>query len=214
MITIRQIDAGLALLGLNRSNLADSMGIKKSTLNAYFTGQASIPSGRLGEIQKWLENSGILFTEDEGLKLNKAEIVKYEGKQGFVAFMTDVMEMARKGNIEICVSNVDEKNWENILPHEFAEHYRSEMAKVKNLSSKILVKEGDSFFTASKFVEYRSIPASLFHEDTSFYAYGDKLALITFHDDSVQIVTLKNKQFTDSFKMLFNAIWNNHEDIK
>lgn len=214
MITIRQIDAGLALLGLNRSSLADALGIKKSTMNAYFTGQSSVPSGRLGEIQKWLENSGIVFTEDEGVKLNKAEIIKLEGKQGFVAFMTDVMETARKGNIEICVSNVDEQNWEDNLPPEFAELYRKEMAKVKGLNSKILVKEGDDFLTASDFVEYRSVPDSVFHEDTSFYAYGDNLALITFHDGSVQIVILKNKQFTDSFKVMFNALWNNHEAIK
>ncbi|MBN8520321.1 MAG: XRE family transcriptional regulator [Alphaproteobacteria bacterium] len=214
VISIRQIDAGLALIGLNRSDLADALGIKKSTLNAYFTGQASIPSGRLGEIQKWLENSGVLFTEDEGVKLNKAEVIKYEGKQGFVAFMTDVMETARKGNIEICVSNVDEKNWENNLPPEFADHYRTEMSKVKNINSKILVREGDDFFTASQFVQYRQIPASIFHKDTSFYAYGDKLALITFHDKSVQIVILKNKEFTDSFKVMFNAIWNNHGVIK
>ncbi len=214
MITTRQIDAGLALLGLNRSDLATSLGVNKSTLNAYFTGQTSVPSGRLAEIQKWLENAGIVFTEDEGVKLNKAEIVKYEGEQGFVSFMTDVLETVKRGNSDVCVSNVDENDFENNLPKEFAEHYRDELSKVKNFSSKILVKEGDDFLTADGIAQYRGVPSEVFSEDASFYAYGDKLALITFHDDSVQILSLHNKQFADSFRVMFNAIWSNHEVIK
>jgi transcriptional regulator with XRE-family HTH domain len=214
MITTRQIDAGLALLGLNRSDLATSLGVNKSTLNAYFTGQTSVPSGRLAEIQKWLENAGIVFTEDEGVKLNKAEIVKYEGEQGFVSFMTDVLETVKRGNSDVCVSNVDENNFENNLPKEFAEHYRDELSKVKNFSSKILVKEDDDFLTADGIAKYRGVPSELFSEDATFYAFGDKLALITFHDDSVQILSLHNKQFADSFRVMFNAIWSNHEVIK
>jgi len=214
MITTRQIDAGLALLGLNRSDLATSLGVNKSTLNAYFTGQTSVPSGRLSEIQKWLENAGILFLEDEGVKLNKAEIIKYEGEQGFVSFMSDVLETVKRGNSDVCVSNVDENNFENNLPKEFAEYYRDELSKVKNFSSKILVKEDDDFLTADGIVKYRGVPANVFSEDATFYAYGDKLALITFHDDSVQILSLHNKPFANSFRVMFHAIWSNHKVIK
>lgn len=214
MITMPQIDAGLALLGLNRSDLAAALGVGKTTLNAYFTGQTSIPSGRLAEVQKWLESAGIAFTEDEGVKRNKAEIVKFEGQQGFVEFMTDVLETVKRVGGEVCVSNVDENDFENNLPKEFAEQYRIELAKVKNLTSKILVKEGDDFLTADGIANYRGIPANIFSEDASFYAYGDKLALITFHDESVQVLLLRNKQFADSFRVMFNAIWNNHETIK
>lgn len=214
MITTRQIDAGLALLGLNRSDLATSLAVNKSTLNAYFTGQTSVPSGRLAEIQKWLENAGIVFTEDEGVKLNKAEIVKYNGEQGFVSFMTDVLETVKRGDAEVCVSNVDENDFENNLPKEFAEYYRKELAKVKNLTSKILVKENDDFLTADGIAQYRGIPANIFSEDATFYAYGDKLALLTFNNDSVQILVLNNKPFADSFRVMFNAIWSNHEVIK
>lgn len=208
MITIRQIDAALALLGLNRSELAAALGLNKSTLNAYFTGQSSVPSGRLAEIQKWLEDGGILFTEDEGVKLNKAEIVRYENQQGFVAFMTDVMDTARQGGTDICISNVNEADWENNLPQEFAEHYRGEMRKIKGLKSKIMVQETDEFLTATEFAEYRAVPANTFSGDACFYAYGDKLALITFHEGGVQIVVLRNKKFADSFRTMFYAIWN------
>lgn len=214
MISIRQIDAGLALLGLNRSELATALGLNKSTLNAYFTGQSAVPSGRLAEIQKWLEDGGIVFTEDEGVKMNKAEIVRYENQQGFIAFMTDVMETAKHGGTDICISNVNEADWENNLPHDFAVHYREEMKKVKGLQSKIMVRESDDFLTATDFAVYRAVPDSLFSSDACFYAYGEKLALITFHEGSVQIVVLRNKKFADSFRTMFYAIWNNHEALK
>lgn len=212
MISIRQIDAGLALLGLNRSELAQALGLNKSTLNAYFTGQSAVPSGRLAEIQKWLEDGGIVFTEDEGVKLNKAEIIRYENQQGFVSFMRDVLDTAKHGGgTDICISNVNEADWENNLPQDFAEFYREEMKKVKGLKSKIMVKETDDFLTASEFAEYRSVPASTFSDDACFYAYGDKLALITFHEGSVQIVVLRNKKFAASFRTMFYAVWNANE---
>ncbi len=211
MITIRQIDAGLALLGLGRSDLAVGLGLNKSTLNAYFTGQSSVPSGRLAEIQKWLEDSGIVFTEDEGVRMNKAEIVRYEGQQGFISFMKDVVDVAKHGGgTDICISNVNEADWESNLPIEFAESYREEMKKVKNLKSKIMVREADDFLTATEFAEYRAFPNSTFSDDASFYAYGDKLALITFHENSVQIIVLKNKKFADSFRTMFYAVWNSY----
>ena len=214
MITIRQIDAALGLLGLNRSDLAEQMGFNKSTFNAYFTGKAQIPSGKLGEIQKWLENSGIVFTEQGGVNPNTSDVVAYEGKQGFQTFMLDVLETAKRGGTDICVSNVDENKWEKNLSQEFAEYYRAEMQKVKGLSSRILVKEGDDFLTAEGFAQYRGVPASVFSDEASFYAYGDKLAIITFHDDTVQVLVLKNKQFSDSFRSMFNAVWKNHEVLQ
>jgi hypothetical protein len=214
MITIRQIDAALGLLGLNRSDLAEQMGFNKSTFNAYFTGKAQIPSGKLGEIQKWLENSGIVFTEQGGVNPNTSDIIVYEGKQGFQTFMVDVMETAQRGGTDICISNVDESKWETNLSPVFAEYYRAEMQKVKGLSSRILVKEGDDFLTAEGFAQYRGVPASVFSDEASFYAYGEKLAIITFHNDDVQVLLLKNKQFSDSFRSMFNAVWNNHEVLR
>lgn len=96
MITLRQIDAALGLLGMSRSDFADKIALNKSTFNSYFTGKASIPSGRLGEIQKWFEGAGIVFTEQGGVNPNTSDIITYEGRQGFQTFMDDVYETAKK----------------------------------------------------------------------------------------------------------------------
>ncbi len=214
MISIRQIDAALGLLDLSRSEFSKEIGVNKSTFNSYFTGKASIPSGRLGEIQKWFENAGIVFTEEGGVNPNTSDIVTYEGKQGFQAFMNDVLETVKGGNADVCVSNVDENDFERNLTKEFVEYYRDELSKIKNFNSKILLKEGDDFLTVDGVAQYRGVPANVFSEDAQFYAYGNKLALITFHEESVQVVVLCNKQFADSFRVMFNAIWSNYKVIK
>ena len=61
MITIRQIDAALALLRMSRTTLAEDLSIKTSTINANLNGRSAIPSGRLELIQKYLERQGIVF---------------------------------------------------------------------------------------------------------------------------------------------------------
>lgn len=214
MITPTQMRAARAMLNLSQGEVAKSIGIAANTLSNIESGASDAPSSRLKEIQDFYERSGVLFTEAEGVKLNRQEIVRYESQKGFVAFMTDVMETAKAGGKDICIANVNENDWEQNLPADFAEQYRSEMQQVKGLKSKIIVKESDDFHTAKGFAEYRSVPASVFSDDACFYAYGDKLALITFLDGDVQIVVLKNKKFSDSYRTLFHAIWNNNEVIK
>jgi hypothetical protein len=88
------------------------------------------------------------------------------------------------------------------------------LADQQGLAVYMLVKEGDDFLTADSIAQYRGVPTDIFSEDATFYAYGDKLALLTFHDDSVQILSLHNKPFADSFRVMFNAVWSNHEVIK
>jgi hypothetical protein len=205
MITANQIDAALGLLGIKRSNLADALGIKVATFNTYFTGTEMKP-GRNATIQKWFENAGLMFTKNGGIDINKDDVVLYEGKQGFIAFMRDVLEVSKKGNPDICVSNVDESNWQNNIG-DFHQEYIDERAKLNIPPSKILVKTGDDYHTASEFAEYRESPEGVFTANVSSYAYEDKLALINFADKPVSVVVLNNTRFSKEFRSTFNYIW-------
>lgn len=146
MITIRQIDAALGLLGFSRSDLAEQMGFNKSTFNAYFTGKAQIPSGKLGEIQKWLENSGIVFTEQGGVNPNTSDIIVYEGKQGFKTFMDDVYETAKKFGGGIYLFNSRPKLWYEWLGEEWYDMHSQRMKELgERVQVKITLQEGDNF---------------------------------------------------------------------
>jgi len=205
MITPNQIDAALGLLGLKRSNLADALSIKIATFNTYFTGTEMKP-GRNTVIKKWFENAGLVFTPNGGVDINKDDILVFEGQHGFVAFMRDVLKTSQRGNPDICISNVDEKNWQNNIG-DFHQEYIDERSKLNIPPSKILVKTGDDYHTASQFAEYRESPKGVFTPNVSSYAYGNKLALINFDDEPISVVVLKNEKFSKEFRSTFGYIW-------
>lgn len=208
MITIRQIDAALGLLGVSRSDLAEQMGFNKSTLNSYFTGKAQIPSGKLGDIQKWLENSGIVFTDQGGVNPNISDIVTYEGVQGFRTFMDDVYETARRYGGGIYLFNSRPKLWYEWLGKEWYDMHSSRMGALgERIQVKITVQEGDSFFILGT-AAHRWFPKRL-SKDKIFYAYGPKLAFLDFSENEISISVVTQKDFADIFRELYDIAWEN-----
>ena len=208
MITLRQIDAALGLLGLSRSDLAEQLNINKSTFNAYFTGKSKIPSARLEEIQKWLENSGLVFTEQGGVNPNTSDIIIYEGRQGFKTFMDDVYETAKKYGGKIYLFNSRPKLWYDWLGEEW---YEMHSQRMKDLGSKVTVKitvqEGDDFLIL-KSAAHKWFPKGL-SENKIFYAYGPKLAFLDFDDENIRISVIHQKDFSDIFRTLYDVAWEN-----
>ena len=90
---------------------------------------------------------------------------------------------------------------------EYAAHAAKMKSVKEKFSFKIIIEEGDWFFIANDFAEYRWFPKQLFKEQ-SFYAYCGKLALINFKADDVEIMMLDQKDFTESFSILFDIAWN------
>jgi len=209
----KTLRAARAYFDFTLDEFAKETGISKHTIMRAEKGDVVTSPQTEKILQMYFASKGLEVT-DNGIKEIENPIISYEGSDGFVEFMTDVMDTALKSPTEICVSNVDESLWEDNLPTDFAEEYRKNMQTARGLTSKILIKKGDNFETASAFVEYRQIPEHHFSDKACFYAYGSKLALITFHNETVQILALHNKQFTDSFKRMFNTIWDNHGVIE
>ncbi len=208
MISTRQIDAALGFLGLSRKEFAGKFGINTSTFNSYFTGKASIPSGRLGEIQKWFENAGIVFTEQGGVNPNTSDIVTYEGKQGFQAFMDDVYETAKTQGGDIYLFNSRPRLWHEWLGEEWYEMHSQRMKSLGDkVNVKITVEEGDDVLIL-KTAKHKWFPQGLY-KNKIFYAYGDRLAFLDFEEESLRIIVIKQKEFSDIFRVLYDVAWEN-----
>lgn len=211
MITLRQIDAALGLLGMSGSDFADKIALNKSTFNSYFTGKASIPSGRLGEIQKWFEGAGIVFTEQGGVNPNTSDIITYEGRQGFQTFMDDVYETAKKYGGDICLFNTQPTLWPKYLGEEwYAMHTRRMKGLGDRIRVRIAIRESDESFILP-IAEYRWIPKDKW-KDIIFYAYGPKLGLLNFQEDNIRITVINETELADSFRVLYEIAWE-HETL-
>lgn len=206
MITIRQIDAALGLLGLSRKEFAAEIGINTSTFNSYFTGKAAIPSSRLGEIQKWFEGAGIVFTEQGGVNPNTSDIVTFEGKHGFQAFMDDVYETARKHGGDIYLFNSRPRLWHEWLGEDWYAMHSDRMKKLgERVNVRIIVEEGDDFLILSS-AKHKWFPKGLY-KNKIFYVYGPKLAFLDFKDDAVRIIVIDQGEFADIFRVLYRVAW-------
>ncbi|MGB4058570.1 MAG: helix-turn-helix transcriptional regulator [Alphaproteobacteria bacterium] len=207
MPTIEQIRAARALLDWSQGDLAEYAGLSQTGIARIENGTNRPNTSTLEKISAAFENADIEFIGDSGLRKRSGEIKTFKGSEGFRTFMDDVYETIKTVGGEICVYNVDENNWIKWMGKQDYENHAARMKEIETpYKFKIIVEEGDKFFIANSFAEYKWFPKELFQKH-SFYAYGDKLGLINFREDSVDVLLLKQKNFNDSFRVLFNIAW-------
>ncbi len=208
MPTIEQIRAARALIGWSQGDLADRSDLSQTGVARIENGSNQPNSTTLDKIISAFDKADIEFIGDSGVKKRTGDIKKLKGKQGFIDFMNDVYETSKNVGGEICVFNVDEKNWIKWMGQDRYDSHASRMKKIeKDINFKIIVEENDWFFIATKIAEYKWFPKELFNEQ-SFYIYGKKIAFINFLNDDVRILMLEQPQFTDGLRVLFDIAWN------
>jgi transcriptional regulator with XRE-family HTH domain len=207
MISAQQLRAARAHLDLSQDDVAAAAGITKYTLSNIERGATDGSARSLEALQQFYENHGVQFTDNNGIKAVQSDVRSYEGAMGLNAFMMDVIETMEKNPGTYCVSNVDENNWLKWQGIETATMMRDRIAKIKGLRAHILVKEGGPEIFATGYAEYRALPADLFYDNTSYYVYADKMAIIQFTPDNVIVRVLHNRHFAESFKLMFYRFW-------
>jgi transcriptional regulator with XRE-family HTH domain len=203
-----QIRTARANLKLDLKEVADATGITLSHLSSYENGGKGLGETKLRTLINFFEARGIVFTENEGVQRKPQGMVRIlQGADGFSLFLDDIYATAKEQGGEFCISNVNERNWTKWAGEKQWDEHNARMQEIAHaFTDKIIIKENDYFFLASAFAEYRWMPEELFNEQT-LYAYGDKLAFLNFTENDVQILILKQKEFADGFRVLFNAAW-------
>ena len=185
MISAKQLRAARAHLDMSQDEVAEGAGLTKYTLSNIERGATEGSTRSLEVLQQFYESHDLEFTDNDGIKAIKSDVRRYEGAAGLNAFMLEVVETLEKNPCTYCVSNVDENNWLKWQGVEQATKMRDRIAAIPGIRAHILVKEGDDFEFATGYSEYRALPADMFYDNTSFYMYADKLALIRFDPDNV-----------------------------
>ncbi len=209
MPTIEQIRAARALIGWSQGELAEEAGLSQTGIARIENGTNQPNSSTIAKITAAFDKADIEFIGESGVKKRVGEVRTLRGADGFKEFMSDVYETVSAQGGEICVFNVDEKNWIKWMGQDSYERHAQKMKNIqKPYNFKIIVEENDWFFIASEVAEYRWFPKELFDKQ-SFYAYGKKLAFLNFSENDVQVMILEQAKFSDGFKVLFNVAWNN-----
>ena len=202
-----QSSAARALLGrMTFDEVAKASGIGKYTIMRYEQGTHATSTNKINQLQDFYESMGLEFLEHDGVRRKPSgSFRELKGTEGFKEFIYDVYETIKDKGGKICVTNVKEQLFERWQgPH--AKDYLSKMATVENLTFQILVEEGDQYFTASDYAEYRYLPSQYF-SSVPTYVYGDKKAEIIFDDDDVTVLLLDNDKSADAQRKFFSVLW-------
>lgn len=203
MISSLQALLARTLLRWSQKEAALKLGINPATLSNIETGDSDPPASRLLQLQQFYENEGVEFTERDGVRWKAVGMSELKGFEGFKAFIDDVYDTVKDGG-DVCVSNVDERQfeyWQGV----HASDYLSKMEKVQDLQFRVLIQEGDDYFTA-KYADYRFLPSDYF-TGVPTYVYGTKKAEILFEEDTVTVFVIDNVRMADAQRATFNLAW-------
>lgn len=211
-ITTAQIRGARGLLGWNQSDLSDRTGISTTSIGAIENGNTQARESTLVLIRRAFEGGGVEFIGQDGVRLKTGDVRIFVGQEGYLEFFEDVYNtlLAKPGTV--CVSNVDERKF--VKWHgDSGDRHVEQSARLKEIgvSYKILIQEGDTFFPASDFAEYRWIKKYLF-STVPFYVYGEKLGIILF-DNEPTIISLNYPAIAQAYQKQFDVMWSNAETI-
>ena len=204
MITVEQIKASRSLLNWTQIDLAKACGISEHTIKNIErrSGNPRFETQLL--IQKTLEDSGIEFIEQIGVKLRgeNLKVQVWEGSESLFRLLKDIYETLAGTENELMICGIDE----NIYMKYGGERFLAEIQKRNdaNVNVKLLSCEGDTHFIGPQ-EHYRWIPAQVFNQ-MPYYVYDNKYAILLW--GAVQkVVLIENKAIADGYRKQFMALW-------
>ncbi|MCK6417892.1 MAG: helix-turn-helix domain-containing protein [Alphaproteobacteria bacterium] len=206
MITSLQALLARTMTGLSQQEVSGLLGWAHQTLSKIENGDVNPPASRLKALQDFYESRGVEFLEGEGVRKRQIYVNQYSGAEGFRAFMDDVYETAKEYGGDICLFNSKPSMWHEWLGKEWYEMHAKRMKRLgTKIKVKITVQEGEDFFILDS-AEHRWFSKDMWKEKI-FYAYGPKLGFLDFSDNNVHIMVLSQREFADSFRVLFDVAW-------
>lgn len=201
----KEIRAARVYMDWSQDQLAERSGLAVSTIRNIEAG-ANSPSGKSAQALERAFADYVDFLPDGGFQPKQEKVTVLKGRTGFVEFIWDVHNVVKAVGGDICVSNVDEKDFLDALGEEEAQRYKDAMSELeKNFYFKVLIREDDDYFAAGRYAEYRWVKKEEF-SNVPFYVYGDRLAILLF-DEEPSVYILKNRKIADAYRGQFDILW-------
>lgn len=205
-ISTAQMRAARGLLNWSQQDLSERTDISATSIGSIENGISSPRDSTLAAIRKAFEDSGIEFMPNDGVRKKSTEVTILRGAEGFKKFSYDIHMSVQNDGREILQAYVDDRKFAELLGAEAVPHV-VRMEEQKDKSFKILQREGDSYFPARNYADYRWIPAKQFIA-VPFVVYGDNLAVILFEPEPTIIVN-NFPLVAEAYRMQFLSLWEN-----
>ncbi len=194
-------------MGWDAADLAAKAGLTRATVSNIENNLVQAREGTLEKIMRVFDENGIDFIENQGVRFKPQGVSIFEGPDRFDAFYEFLYENLRQCGGDVCLSVVDER-----LLAQFRRDPDLHRRRIKEL-----VDRGDVTFrvlaTESNFVspyaQYKWQPRQS-AAPTSFYAFGNCLALISFvHPTPPYVVVIQSGPLAEAYRQSFETSWAN-----
>lgn len=209
-ITPQQMSAALSLLDMTQADLSKMSHVSLPAVSRIVSGKGE-REPKMSTRQKVIDTLLILGVEflNGGVRINPGTI-ELIGIDGFKTFMDDVYRTMSIHGGEMCLYNTEPDLWTKHLGREWYAMHNKRMSELEGITVRNAIREGNYNYILDC-CTYRWIPESKW-KDINFYAYGPKLGILDFSDESIKITVMQQQRLAESYRVLFDSAWE-HDTI-
>ena len=202
-----QMRAARGLLNWSQSDLGQKCNLSTTSIGAIEKGETRARPNNIAAIQKAFEDGGLEFLPDDGIRKRNAQLTVLTGREGLQEFAQEIVNTYIEDKREILQAYVDDKQFAQHIDDKIALDHIIKIGKAFDTKSrfKILQRQGDNYFPAKTYAEYKWVDVDNFLA-VPFYVYGDCMALMMLNPEPMVIIH-RHGAIAAAFRKQFDLIW-------
>jgi DNA-binding XRE family transcriptional regulator len=207
--TADDIRAARAFLNWKQLNLAYKCDVSIKTIMSIEKEQSKPTKELLETIAKVFLEEGIRFHPERGFIVDKNVVSIYEGREGYLKILKNVLETCEPMKDEFLLLGADDKRSSREINQMYKKMYDI------GIKFKILI-ENNSNYILGPLEDYREVDKNSFLSKDVILIYKDKIMFVSQvefknnqYDGIAKLLLIKDGGIAEQFKTYFNHLWNN-----
>ena len=198
MISVEQCRAARGLLGWTQQDLADIAGLSKTAINNFEKSHSDIKRESLIAIQNALENAGLEFLDNNGLRQKTEHVKIFRGPDIYTRLIQDILQTTETNEGECLIASYSHAD--NDAELLTSDKY---LGQLENMAAKtrILCTNQNANYNQS----FRVLQAEHFLQSGSFVVYGNKVAMQPWQQPIFIIIDSKDVSIAERHR--FETLW-------
>lgn len=205
IISPAQMRAARGLLHLSAEDLGAAVGMTRQQITKIENDHTAPRGATLQKIFRELTSRGIDFTANDGVSRRPPFMGLFEGIEGWRLFSDDRYHSALAGHTDFLSCGGVQDDFIKATGVDYFNMHTERMKGIAGFSMRALRPLSHNSPLSAGYIKYRLIADDLF-PDSTFYVYGNKLALIS-HKPSTKIFVIEDAEISNSYRKQFEALW-------
>lgn len=201
-----QINAAIVLAGLHATDFAEALGMARSNLSNILSGKVQPHEETKRKIIRKLEDLGIEFLPQSGVRKRSDIVQVYDGHEGQRRLNEDRFQTALNSSQDfLYCGTVSQEEAAQKLSPELSAEYSARMKTIQHFKMRGLRPMEDKASAYAPHIQYRVMPLEDF-PPVRFYVYGGKVAIMTFNPE-FRVIIINDRAMSNDYRSYFEKLW-------